>query len=168
MMTSALVVGLLVSAATLLLARPLLAGSHQPAEPVQRDVEDPSRELLRQLRDLDEDLAGGKLSDDDHRRLRAQVEVQVVAAMDRPHPSRRTGGDRSDAGKARRADAGVRASGRSHVRRWVAALVVLVVAGSAVVVMLGHAVDARVPGGTLSGDAPTVDSADVTSGKAGS
>jgi hypothetical protein len=41
------------------------------------------RELLRQLRDLDDDLAAGKLTQADHVRLRGPVEREAAAVLGR-------------------------------------------------------------------------------------
>jgi len=45
--------------------------------------DDRRRELLRQLRDLDDDLAAGKLTRDDHARLRDPVEREAAAFLAR-------------------------------------------------------------------------------------
>jgi cytochrome c-type biogenesis protein CcmH/NrfG len=61
---------------------------------------DRRRALLRQLRDLDDDLAAGKLDEQDHRRLREPVEREAAAALrDGPdEPSAAPGGqDRASA-----------------------------------------------------------------------
>jgi Tfp pilus assembly protein PilF len=67
-----------------LLVRPFLATQH-PAPLVEtatlggpRDVR---RQLLRQVRDLDEDLAAGKLSKADHGRLRRTLEEQLAPLL---------------------------------------------------------------------------------------
>lgn len=44
---------------------------------------DRRRALLRQLRDLDDDLAAGKLSEEDHRRLREPIELEAATSLTR-------------------------------------------------------------------------------------
>jgi hypothetical protein len=44
---------------------------------------DRRRALLRQLRDLDDDLAAGKLTEDDHRRLREPIEHEAALSLTR-------------------------------------------------------------------------------------
>jgi hypothetical protein len=58
------------------------------------------RELLRQLRDLDDDLASGKLTQADHVRLRGPVEREAAAVLHRK--------TRGPAGGARAATSGPR------------------------------------------------------------
>jgi tetratricopeptide (TPR) repeat protein len=106
---------------------------------------DRQRALLRQLRDLDDDLAAGKLTDADHERLRAPLEREAAAALRTP---------RDPAAAARRSDP-ARARGSSRRRRL--ALAAAAVAGSAaVVVLLVTTAAPRTAGGTATGDAPAV------------
>ena len=44
---------------------------------------DRRRALLRQLRDLDDDLAAGKLTEEDHRRLREPIEHEAANSLTR-------------------------------------------------------------------------------------
>ena len=44
---------------------------------------DRRRALLRQLRDLDDDLAAGKLTEEDHRRLREPIEYEAAVSLTR-------------------------------------------------------------------------------------
>ena len=72
----------------LLVLRPFAAAGPagpavRPAGRVPGPADDQRRELLRQLRDLDDDLAAGKLSGDDHERLRGPVE-RAAAVLTAP------------------------------------------------------------------------------------
>ena len=85
-MTIVLLVAGLAFAVGLLVLRPFAVAG--PAGPAVRQAgrvpgpaDDQRRELLRQLRDLDDDLAAGKLSGDDHERLRRPVERAAAAAL---------------------------------------------------------------------------------------
>jgi hypothetical protein len=85
-MTIVLLAGGLSFAVGLLVLRPFApARVGQPAARTGVRAPDPaadeSRELLRQLRDLDDDLAAGKLTTDDHERLRTPVERAAVAVL---------------------------------------------------------------------------------------
>jgi hypothetical protein len=85
-MTIVLLAGGLSFAVGLLVLRPFApARVGQPAARTGVRAPDPaadeSRELLRQLRDLDDDLAAGKLTADDHERLRTPVERAAVAVL---------------------------------------------------------------------------------------
>src|SRR5262249_5012643 len=67
----------------LLILRPFsIAGSRLHLRAHTPD-DDRRRELLRQLRDLDDDLAAGKLTTDDHVRLRDPVEREAAAVLGR-------------------------------------------------------------------------------------
>ena len=44
---------------------------------------DRRRALLRQLRDLDDDLAAGKLTEEDHHRLREPIEHEAAISLTR-------------------------------------------------------------------------------------
>ena len=85
-MTIVLLVAGLAFAVGLLVLRPFaVAGpagpAVRPAGRVPGPADDQRRELLRQLRDLDDDLAAGKLSGDDHERLRRPVERAAAAVL---------------------------------------------------------------------------------------
>jgi cytochrome c-type biogenesis protein CcmH/NrfG len=120
------------------------------------------RELLRQLRDLDDDLDAGKLTTADHARLRGPVEREAAAVLRRKAHRTADGAgtatvaatasgparDRGTAGKASQ-DTGGKA--RRWRRRTAAALAVA--AGAACVsVLLVHAISSRAPGHTITGD----------------
>jgi cytochrome c-type biogenesis protein CcmH/NrfG len=78
-----LVVVALAGLAGLAVLRPFTVGQsgalHFDADP----DEDLRRGLLRQLRDLDNDLAVGKLTDEEHKALRAPVETEAVTVLRR-------------------------------------------------------------------------------------
>lgn len=120
---------------------------------------DRRRELLRQLRDLDDDLAAEKLTDDDHRRLRAPLEREAAAVLPRVRRGARpakedshTSVTRTEMPRSRPASSG----GRARVRRNRRTVTVLMVAAGAagISVLLANAVMPRSAGQTITGDAP--------------
>ena len=165
-MTIVLLVGGLAFAVGLLVLRPFAAAGPagpavRPAGRVPGPAGDQRRELLRQLRDLDDDLAAGKLSGDDHARLRGPVERAAAAVL-------------TSTGKASTMKAstvteppaavtvarptvpppdsgGAKAMGRWRRR----SAILLLVAGAAatVTVLLDHTVTPRTAGETISGTA---------------
>ena len=68
------------------------------------DSTESSRALLRRLRDLDDDLAAGRILEDDHHRLRSDLERQAADALGRDDSSAVRSPDRwpSGAAEARR------------------------------------------------------------------
>ena len=70
-MTVVVISGVLTFIVGLLIMRPLAVTGGRLHVPAHAPDDDRRRELLRQLRDLDDDLATGKLTADDHVRLRA-------------------------------------------------------------------------------------------------
>ena len=153
-MMPAIVVGVLVSVTALVIARPLMKGVRRSSATTGVTEEDAHRELLRQLRDLDEDLAAGKLAEADHRRLRAPVEAQAAAALDQLRSGRQTGRVRLPGRQGHPIGTGARAGGRRRARRWLVGLGVIAAASAGVGMTLAQSVDPRAPGGTLSGGAP--------------
>lgn len=165
-MTIVLLIAGLAFAVGLLVLRPFAAAgpartAARPAGRVPSPADDERRELLRQLRDLDDDLAAGKLSGDDHARLRGPVERAAAAVL-------------TSTGKASTMKAstvteppaavtvarptvpppdsgGAKAMGRWRRR----SAILLLVAGAAatVTVLLEHAVTPRTAGETISGTA---------------
>ncbi len=122
------------------------------------------RELLRQLRDLDDDLAAGKLTQQDHDRFRGVVELEAAGLMDRtaqPQEDHTARGqqDRTGAGPATTPGPATSAPPRSRGdgaraprwRRWTAATLVLAGAAAGVTVLLLNAVSARHPGQNITG-----------------
>ena len=88
-MTATLVAGGLAALCVLMVLRPF-ASTRNPALALPEADQEGDRggELLRQLRDLDEDLAAGKLDEDDHRRMRGPVEQQAAQALRRAEDTR--------------------------------------------------------------------------------
>ncbi len=164
-MTIVLLVAGLAFAVGLLVLRPFaVAGpagpAVRPAGRVPGPADDQRRELLRQLRDLDDDLAAGKLSGDDHERLRRPVERAAAAVLtSAAKASTAKGTTREPAGAVAVAapavpppdSGGARAMGRWRRR----SAILLIVAGAAagVTVLLEHAVTPRTAGETISGTA---------------
>lgn len=62
------------------LVRPFLDARHGARRQPTISAAAP-RALLRQLRDLDDDLAAGRIADDDHERVRSVLEAQAVEAL---------------------------------------------------------------------------------------
>jgi tetratricopeptide (TPR) repeat protein len=113
------------------------------------DVEvDRRRALLRQLRDLDDDLAAGKLTEEDHRRLREPIEYAAATAE--------TGRRRDGTAAARPPATTRRGPGRPRSRRRRIVLAVAVVAAVAgVTAALAGAITPRGAGQTVTGSGPT-------------
>ncbi|HET9893457.1 MAG TPA: hypothetical protein VFQ44_00735 [Streptosporangiaceae bacterium] len=80
-MTVVLVSGALAFVVGLLVLRPLSVSGSRSSAGVPAHDDGRHRELLRQLRDLDDDLAAGKLTQEDHLRLRGPVEREAAAAL---------------------------------------------------------------------------------------
>jgi tetratricopeptide (TPR) repeat protein len=79
-MTVAVLVGVFCVVMVAGMVRPFLATRHLAPPPAAADTRAP-RSLLRQLRDLDDDLASGRVSEADHRRLRGVLERQAADAL---------------------------------------------------------------------------------------
>jgi len=175
-MTVVIIAGALTFAAGLLILRPLSGKDGRPQARGHDPDDDHRRALLRQLRDLDDDLAAGKLTADDHTRLREPVEREAAAALTRKArgPADGIGGGRSSppSGPAtpepgsepattgppsRPATTGPR-QGRDTdrgARRWsrrAAALLTLAAATAVIAILLVGAVAARRPGQTITGN----------------
>jgi Flp pilus assembly protein TadD len=115
------------------------------------------RELLRQLRDLDDDLAAGKLTQADHVRLRGPVEREAGAVLRRKTQgpadgtgvvtsSTRSGSATSGPPQGRDAGGGAR-----RWRRRTVTLLTLAGAAASITILLVGAVSSRHPGQTISG-----------------
>src|SRR5262249_9387655 len=120
--------------------------------------EDRGRELLRQLRDLDDDLAAGKLTHGDHARLRDPVEREAAAVLGRGArraarstavvtPARRPG-PASPAPPQRRGSG----AGPGRWRRRTVPLLALAAAAASLAILLAGAVAARHAGQTITGN----------------
>ena len=157
-MTVVVLVGALTFVIGLLILRP----SSGKASRLQVQGHDPDddrrRELLRQLRDLDDDLAAGKLTADDHARLRDPVEREAAEVLRRKAqvpaggtavvtPALRSGPATQGPRQGRDAGAGA--------RRWsrrTATLLALAGAAAGVAILLVGTVSARRPGQTITGN----------------
>lgn len=139
-MILAVVVGAFCAVTIAVVVRPMLVAKHtdfSPSAPVDRSQ---PRTLLRQLRDLDDDVASGKVADAEYLRLRGVLERQAADALQTLQPAE----PRS------RADA-ARPSKARWVRRGVglAMTAALVVGVSLLLVGASHE---RVPGAPATGD----------------
>jgi cytochrome c-type biogenesis protein CcmH/NrfG len=175
-MTVVILAGVLTFVVGLLILRPFSGKTGRPQVRGHDPDDDRRRALLRQLRDLDDDLAAGKLTADDHTRLREPVEREAAAALTRkpqgpadgvgdgrsgppsgpatpdPRSTPATTGPPSGPGTtgARQGrDAG------HGARRWsrrTATLVTLAAAAAGIAILLVGAVSARRPGQTITGN----------------
>jgi hypothetical protein len=146
-MIAILVAGALAALSVLMILRPF-ASTRYPARarPDADPESDRGGELLRQLRDLDEDLAAGKLDEDDHRRMRGPVERQAAQVLRR--------GQDIPADPSPPVEAP-----REHGRRttWIV-LPAGAVAAACVLFLLSGALSPRGTGKTITGGAATVSS----------
>jgi tetratricopeptide (TPR) repeat protein len=149
-MTVALISGGLTFLVGLLIWRPFSATGGRLHVRAHTPDDDRRRELLRQLRDLDDDLAVGKLTQADHVRLRDPVEREAAAVL-RPAAATAvvTSSTRSISGSQRDRDAG-----RGERRRHSRTVTVLALAGAAgsIAFLLVGAVSSRLPGQTITGN----------------
>jgi cytochrome c-type biogenesis protein CcmI len=133
-MTVVILAGVLTFVVGLLILRPFSGKTGRPQVRGHDPDDDRRRALLRQLRDLDDDLAAGKLTADDHTRLREPVEREAAAAL-----TRKPQGPADGIG----------------ARRWsrrTATLVTLAAAAAGIAILLVGAVSARRPGQTITGN----------------
>jgi hypothetical protein len=149
--TIVLVVGGLTFLVGLVILRPF---SHAPGIPQRnRRVPGPPnvrrRELLRQLRDLDDDLTAGKLTEADHARLRGPVEREAAAVL-RGIKSQTRATDTAAGSSPARSRAGGGAAKRWR-RRTVTVLAMAGGIAGATVLLLGT-VSPRTAGQDISGD----------------
>jgi cytochrome c-type biogenesis protein CcmH/NrfG len=145
--TAVLVIGVLTFAAGFVILRPFSSTRRQSRARVPASDEARRRELLRQLRDLDDDLTAGKLSAADHDRLAGPVEREVAAIL------------RSARGRGRavgtHGSAAVTGDRRTVSKRWRRRTVIVVAVGggvAGVTLLLLGAVMPRSAGHTISGD----------------
>jgi hypothetical protein len=157
-MTVVLLSGGLTFVVGLLMLRPFSATDGRLQVRGHTPDDDRRRELLRQLRDLDDDLAAGKLTQADHARLRDPVEREAAAVV-------RRGGQRP-AGVAAVITSGTRArpaasgspQGRDAGRRTrrrpgpIATLLALAGVAAGITILLVSAVSSRHPGQTITGN----------------
>jgi len=172
-MTVVFISGGLTFVVGLLILRPFSVTSGGLQAPAPNPADDRRRELLRQLRDLDDDLAAGKLTNDDHTRLRDPVEREAAAVLPRRTP-RPAGGTGMAASRMRSGppaaepphgcDAG---AGVTRWRRRAVPLLALAGAAAGIAVLLLGAVSSRHPGQTITGN-PLAGAAPVAGSPGGS
>jgi tetratricopeptide (TPR) repeat protein len=156
-LTVVLVIGVLTFVAGFVVLRPFADVHRQPSRPGPASDEVRRRELLRQLRDLDDDLAAGKLTEDDHERLAGPVERQAAALLRRAKAQGRTpGAHGAKAAPAKAVPTKARATtDRAAPARWRRRTVTAVALGggaAGVTLLLLGAVTPRTAGRTVSGD----------------
>lgn len=157
-MTVVLLSGGLTFLAGLLILRPFSATEGRLRARAPTPEDDRRRELLRQLRDLDDDLAAGKLTQDDHARLRDPVERDAAAVLGGrvprpagsaavvaagPRPGSPAAGPPQDRGTG---------PGPGRWRRRTVTLVALAGAAASIAVLLAGAVASRHTGQTITGN----------------
>jgi tetratricopeptide (TPR) repeat protein len=148
-MTTNLVAAGLASLCVLLVLRPFANTRHPDlALPQTGPENDHATELVRQLRDLDEDLEAGKLDVDEHRRIRGPVEQQAAMVLRRVEDAKASDETR----KALRPPAVSRRAGRPRARvLWPVGAVA--VSAVAVLVLLSGALTPRGAAQNISGGA---------------
>jgi cytochrome c-type biogenesis protein CcmH/NrfG len=157
-MTVVIIAGVLTFAVGLLILRPFSGKAGRPQVRGHDPDDDRRRELLRQLRDLDDDLAAGKLTAGDHTRLREPVEREAATVLHRKAqgPADGIGGGRPGAPSGPATPDPRQGRGAGHgARRWsrrTATLLALAGAATGVAVLLAGAVSARHPGQTITGN----------------
>ncbi|HST64658.1 MAG TPA: hypothetical protein VLM05_05675, partial [Mycobacteriales bacterium] len=115
------------------------------------------------LRDLDDDLAAGKLTEEDHRRHRDPLEREVATLLRDP-PQRAQ--DRGAGARPARRSPGDATAAPARRRRRLAVVVALAAAAAAVGVLLAGAIAPRQPGQTVSGALPAASGAPGPGGAA--
>jgi hypothetical protein len=154
-MIAILLIGVLTFTAGFVILRPFSDAHRRSQARVPASDEVRRRELLRQLRDLDDDLAAGKLTSADHDRLAGPVQRQAAAIL-------RRAGRRGVAAGTRRAGAvavkerpATTGDARRVPKRWRRRTVTILALGGGVagvtLLMLG-AVTPRTAGQSVSGD----------------
>ena len=157
-MTVVVISGVLTFIVGLLIMRPLAVTGGRLHVPAHAPDDDRRRELLRQLRDLDDDLATGKLTADDHVRLRDPVEREAAAALRRKSggppggPGVVTGGTRSGSAASGPPQGRNSRGGAGRWSRWTVALLALAGAAASIAVLLVGAVSSRHAGQTITGN----------------
>jgi cytochrome c-type biogenesis protein CcmH/NrfG len=157
-MTVVLISGGLTFLVGLSIMRPFSAADRRLRVRAHTPDDDRRRELLRQLRDLDDDLAAGKLTQADHARLRDPVEREAVAVLGRK--AQRPAGSAvmvttgpKPGSPASGAPQAPRASARpGRWRRRTVTLVALAGAAASIAVPLAAAVSSRHAGQSITGN----------------
>jgi len=156
-MIVALLLGALCAVIAGTVFRPFLSGGHFATARSSPDTRLP-RSALRQLRDLEDDLASGKLDETDYARLRSDLERQAAQELRSAVPAEpsETNAKGPDAAAARTRRAGGLAPSR-RTRRSNRVLVVAVAACLAVGVgvLLRGSVDQRLPRAEATGGTDT-------------
>ena len=172
-MTVVVISGGLTFVIGLLILRPFSASGGRPQVRSHTPDDDRRRALLRQLRDLDDDLAAGKLTEADHIRLRDPVEREAAAVLRRKTKgsASRTGvvtastrGGSATPGPPQCGDA--RGEARRRTPRTVTLLALAGVAAG-IAILLAGAVSSRLPGQTITGNS-VAGAAPVAGGPGGS
>ena len=160
-MTVVLISGGLTFVVGLLILRPFSATDGRLHVRAHTPDDDRRRELLRQLRDLDDDLAAGKLTQADHARLRDPVEREAAAVL-RSKPQRPAGGATVPASSAQPGPATPDSpQGRDADRRTrgrpgpIVTLLALAGVAAGITILLVGAVSSRHPGQTITGNSVT-------------
>jgi len=153
-MTLVLVVGGLTFLVGLLVLRPFSnARGRYAGKRAHTSHDVRRRELLRQLRDLDDDLGAGKLTAADHGRLRGPVEREAATVMRKMKDETRVSADAAPSERAKPSTrSGVGAGAGTRWRRRTVTLVALAGGIASVTVLLLGAVSPRNAGQTISGD----------------
>ena len=163
-MTAVIITGGLTFVVGLLILRPFSVTGGRPHVRAHTPDDDRRRELLRQLRDLDDDLAAGKLTQADHIRLRDPVEREAAAVLGHKTQGPAGGTAVVTSGLPRGRDAG--AGARRRHRRTVTLLALAGAAGIIMFLLVG-AVSSRLPGQTITGNS-VAGAAPVAGGPGGS
>ena len=155
-MTVVLIVGGLTFLVGLLILRPFSVTGGRLHVRAHSPDDDRRRELLRQLRDLDDDLAAGKLTQDDHARLRDPVEREAAAVLgrtaQRPAGSTAVVTSAPRPGPAASGPPQGRGGGTGRWRRRTVMLLALAGAAAGIATLLVGAVSARHGGQTITGN----------------
>ena len=157
-MTVVLISGGLTFVVGLLIVRPFSVTGGRPHVRARDPDDDRRRELLRQLRDLDDDLAAGKLTQADHVRLRDPVEREAAAVLRRKAQGPAAGtavvtsGTRSGSVTSGSPQGGGADQGARRRRGRTVTLLALAVAAGSITFLLVGSVSSRQPGQTITGD----------------
>ncbi len=166
-MTVVLISGGLTFLAGLLILRPFSVTDGRLHVRAHTPDDDRRRELLRQLRDLDDDLAAGKLTQDDHARLRDPVEREAAAVLSSkaqrpagstvvatpgPRPGPAISGPRRDSATSGPPQGRGAGAGPRRWRRRTVTLLALAGAAASIAVLLVGAVSSRHAGQTITGN----------------
>ena len=142
-MTVVIISGVLTFVVGLLIMRPFSISGDRPRTDAHALDDDRGRELLRQLRDLDDDLAAGKLTQVDHARLRGPVEREAAALPLGP---------REPKGAAAPESARRQAGETQRWRLRTVALLALAAVAASITFLLISAVSSRHAGQAITGD----------------